>query len=189
MSFPRCCPLSTPALGFAAARVAVEDASPNLSVLLSALCHFTSTYLKTKDVHSLSASYDTSVHKDILTAYFAALATIEHRLESSEVPRHPRQLSLQPPPIPKRPLTHFLVVKAPMRSTLTSCSRCMTYTNPTLPLLSSPHATFSFLSQARPTLMGSHSFHTASIYSPGSMAVLHDLPLNTSHPFRSPSRS
>ena len=89
VSFPRCCPLSTPALGFAAARVAVEDASPNLSVLLSALRHFTSTYLKTKDVHSLSASYDTSVRKDILMAYFAALATIEHRLESSEVLRPP----------------------------------------------------------------------------------------------------
>ena len=63
----------------------MEDASPNLSVLLSALHHFMSTYLKTKDVHSLSASYDTSIHKEILTAYFAALATIEHRLESSEV--------------------------------------------------------------------------------------------------------
>ena len=53
-------------LSFAAARVAVEDASPNLSILLSALHHFMSTYLKTKDVHLLSASYDTSIRKDIL---------------------------------------------------------------------------------------------------------------------------
>ena len=76
-------------LSFAAARVVVEDASPNLSILLSALHHVTSTYLKTKDVHSLSVSYDTSVHKDILMAYFAALATIKHCLESSKVPRPP----------------------------------------------------------------------------------------------------
>ena len=40
-------------------------------------------------MHSLSAPYDTSVCKDILTAYFAALATIEHHLESSEVLRPP----------------------------------------------------------------------------------------------------
>ena len=61
-------------LSFAAARVAVEDASPNLSVLLSALHHFTLTYLKTKDVHLLSASYDTSIRKDILR-----LGTRRHR--------------------------------------------------------------------------------------------------------------
>ena len=55
----------------------------------SQLIHFTSTYLKTKDVHSLSALYDTSVCKDILMAYFATLATIEHCLEACEVPCPP----------------------------------------------------------------------------------------------------
>src|SRR6266481_1406590 len=35
------------------------------------------------------------------------------------------------------------------------------------------------------TLRGSHSFHMTLMYSPGSMAVLHDLPLNTSPPFLS----
>ena len=48
-----------------------------------------STYLKTKDVHSLSVSYDTSIYKDILMAYFATLATIEHHLELSKVPHPP----------------------------------------------------------------------------------------------------
>ncbi|KAF8577776.1 fatty acid synthase [Ramaria rubella] len=82
--------LLTKFLGFSAAKVTV-DPSPNyISILLSALRHFTTIYLTTKDVHSLVASYDTTVRKDVLTGYYSALAALESHVEASEVPRPPQ---------------------------------------------------------------------------------------------------
>jgi len=74
-------------LGFAASKA--DQSSHYVSVLLTVFRHFTSTYLTSKDVHSLVVSYDTTVRKDVLTAYFSALATLEFHVELSEVPRPP----------------------------------------------------------------------------------------------------
>ena len=47
---------------------------------------FTSTYLSSTDVHSLVASYDAPLRKQVLSSYFLALSTLEERIPS-EVPR------------------------------------------------------------------------------------------------------
>jgi fatty acid synthase subunit alpha, fungi type/fatty acid synthase subunit beta, fungi type len=72
-------------LDFAAARA--DRSSHHVSVLLAVFRHFTASYLTTKDVHSLVVSYDITVRKDVLTAYFSALATLESLVDPSEVSR------------------------------------------------------------------------------------------------------
>ncbi|KAJ6458552.1 fatty acid synthase [Mycena sanguinolenta] len=49
---------------------------PRTALLLNVFKHFTSTYLHTKEIHSLVASYDTEVRKTVLTSYFLALAAL-----------------------------------------------------------------------------------------------------------------
>lgn len=74
-------------LGFSAIRA--SQPSQYISVLLDVFRHFTTTYLTTKDVHSLVMPYDTVVRKEVLTAYFSALAALETFVEPSEIPRPP----------------------------------------------------------------------------------------------------
>lgn len=74
-------------LAFSAIRA--DHSSHHIAVLLSVFRHFTATYLTTKDVHSLVVSYDTAMRKDVLTAYFSALTTLESRVEPLEIPRPP----------------------------------------------------------------------------------------------------
>ena len=51
--------------------------------------------MSTSDVHTLTASFTPDTRKDILTGYFAALATLESRVASPEdVPRAPRSALL-----------------------------------------------------------------------------------------------
>ncbi|KAJ7745730.1 fatty acid synthase [Mycena metata] len=53
-----------------------ESVAARTSLLLNVFKHFTSSYLHTKDIHSLAASYDTEVRKAVLTSYFLALAAL-----------------------------------------------------------------------------------------------------------------
>ncbi|KAF8525925.1 hypothetical protein BU17DRAFT_74311 [Hysterangium stoloniferum] len=76
-------------LAFASAKVAKEGTSSHVSILLAIMSQFTSTYLATSDIHSLVLSYDTAVRRDVLTAYFAAMATLESCVDPSEIPRPP----------------------------------------------------------------------------------------------------
>ena len=72
-------------LAFSASKA--DQSSHYISVLLDVFRYFTSTYLAAKDVHSLAVSYDTTVRKDVLAAYFSALAKLESLIEPSEIPR------------------------------------------------------------------------------------------------------
>ncbi|KAJ7762020.1 fatty acid synthase [Mycena maculata] len=65
-------------LGYVAQKVhqVPESTTARTALLLNVFKHFTSTYLLTKDIHSLAASYDTEVRKAVLTSYFLALATL-----------------------------------------------------------------------------------------------------------------
>jgi fatty acid synthase subunit alpha, fungi type len=58
------------------------------AVLLNALKHFTSTYLTTKDVHSLAAKYDTEVRKSVISGYYAAVAALQEK-EVQDIPTSP----------------------------------------------------------------------------------------------------
>lgn len=52
------------------------------------LTHFTSSYLTTKDIHSLTESYDIDVRKSVLSSYFLAVAALEEQ-QVSDLPRCP----------------------------------------------------------------------------------------------------
>ncbi|KAF9532470.1 fatty acid synthase [Crepidotus variabilis] len=47
------------------------------ALLFNVLKHFTSTYLATKDVHTITSVFDTEVRKVVLTAYFTAVAALK----------------------------------------------------------------------------------------------------------------
>ncbi|KAF7374647.1 Fatty acid synthase subunit alpha [Mycena sanguinolenta] len=61
-------------LGFVAQKL--HQLPARTSLLLNVFKYFTSTYLHTKEIHSLVASYDTEVRKTVLTSYFLALAAL-----------------------------------------------------------------------------------------------------------------
>ncbi|KZP00458.1 fatty acid synthase [Calocera viscosa TUFC12733] len=65
-------------------------AASRQSTLLSAVKHFTSAFLGTKDVHSLTATYDTDTRASVLAAYYTALAALERALPAEQVPRGPK---------------------------------------------------------------------------------------------------
>lgn len=79
-------------LGFLAANI--DTCAPHTSVLLAALKQFTSQFLSSSDIHTLTASYDPETHKTVLSGYFAALALLETRVAPSEVPRAPQSALL-----------------------------------------------------------------------------------------------
>jgi fatty acid synthase subunit alpha len=58
-----------------------EDQSTHArtALLLNVFKYFTSTYLATKDIHSLTSTFDTDTRKIILSAYFLAVATLKTR--------------------------------------------------------------------------------------------------------------
>ncbi|KZW02887.1 fatty acid synthase [Exidia glandulosa HHB12029] len=75
-------------LAFVAAKVSSGVLpEPHSAVLLAALKSFTTEHLAAADVHTLTASYDLSVRKDVLSAYFTALTVLESR--EVDVPRAP----------------------------------------------------------------------------------------------------
>lgn len=58
-------------------------------ILLASVQSFTEAYLSTIDVHTLVANFDSEARKSVLSSYFMALATLEDKLPSEEVPRSP----------------------------------------------------------------------------------------------------
>lgn len=54
-----------------------QSTNARTSLLLNVFKHFTSTYLTTKDVHSLVSGFDTDVRRVVLTSYFQALAALQ----------------------------------------------------------------------------------------------------------------
>ncbi len=65
-----------------------QSTEARTNLLLNALEYFTSTYLATQDIHSLSASYAIDTRKVVLTGYFLAISTLEDKKISS-IPRQP----------------------------------------------------------------------------------------------------
>lgn len=57
----------------------LQSIEARTSVLLNLLKYFTSSYLSTNDVHSLTATFDTEVRKVVLSAYFHAIAALQAR--------------------------------------------------------------------------------------------------------------
>lgn len=72
----------------------VNKCAPDTSVLQAALKQFTSQFLSSTDIHTLTATYSPETRKDILSGYFAALATLEARVAPAEVPRAPQSALL-----------------------------------------------------------------------------------------------
>ncbi|KAF9007571.1 fatty acid synthase [Cyathus striatus] len=64
-----------------------QSTTARIALLLNVFKFFTATYLHTKDVHSLTASYATETRKIVLRAYFHALAA----LQSASVQNIPAQ--------------------------------------------------------------------------------------------------
>ena len=56
--------------------------------MYSAFCKFTEDYLASKDIHSLTATFDTDVRKTVLAAYYRALAALEAQ-DVQNIPRCP----------------------------------------------------------------------------------------------------
>ena len=70
-----------------------QSTEARTSLLLSLLKHFTSSYLSTKDIHSLTSSFDTEVRKAVLSAYFQAMATLQAQ-SAPDVPTSPQSALL-----------------------------------------------------------------------------------------------
>lgn len=63
------------------------------SLLLNLLKHFTTSYISTKDIHSLTSSFDTEVRKVVLSSYFQATAALQAQ-NVSDVPTSPQSALL-----------------------------------------------------------------------------------------------
>jgi fatty acid synthase subunit alpha, fungi type len=64
-----------------------------ISLLLSAFRHFTTTYLSTKDIHTLTSAFDTEARNVVLASYFLALATLRES-KVSDIPSGPQSALL-----------------------------------------------------------------------------------------------
>ncbi|KAF8896473.1 fatty acid synthetase alpha subunit [Infundibulicybe gibba] len=82
-------------LGLVASKVLEDEQSikARTSLLLNAFTHFTSSYLSTTDVHTLTSAYDTEVRKTVLTSYYRALAALEEQ-EVEDIPTGPESALL-----------------------------------------------------------------------------------------------
>ncbi|RDB25744.1 Fatty acid synthase subunit alpha [Hypsizygus marmoreus] len=71
--------LSASFLGFVANTLHDDPQSTKArtSLLLNVLKHFSTSYLSTKDVHTLTSAFDTEVRKAVLSAYFQAVAALQ----------------------------------------------------------------------------------------------------------------
>lgn len=70
-----------------------QSVNARTAVLSNVLRHFTSTLLATQDVHSLTAAYTTDTRKLVLTAYFAAIGTLQAQ-GVEDIPRQPESALL-----------------------------------------------------------------------------------------------
>lgn len=80
-------------LGFLAS--SVDSSAPHTSVLTSAVKQFTTQFLSSTDIHSLTATFAPDSRNVILKGYFAALAALESRVAPAEVPRAPQSALLE----------------------------------------------------------------------------------------------
>lgn len=66
-------------LAFVASSIHEDPQSTRARILVleNVFTHFTVTYLRVKDVHSLAATCDTAVRKTVLSSYYQALAALE----------------------------------------------------------------------------------------------------------------
>ncbi|KAJ6512975.1 fatty acid synthase [Mycena sanguinolenta] len=78
-------------LGFVAPKL--HQLPARTSLLLNVFKYFTFTYLHTKEIHTLVASYDTEVRKTVLTSYFSALAALREN-EVDAIPTGPHSALL-----------------------------------------------------------------------------------------------
>lgn len=60
-----------------------ESSAARAEVLLQALKHFTTTYLSSQDIHTITIAFDTETRKTVLKGYFAAVAALESKKVSS----------------------------------------------------------------------------------------------------------
>lgn len=67
--------------------------SSRASLLYNSLKHFSASYLSSKDIHTLAASFDTDVRKTVLASYFQALVALEIR-NIPDIPRPPQSALL-----------------------------------------------------------------------------------------------
>lgn len=76
-------------LRFVAEKLDAEPQSEDAraALLLDALKHFTALYLSEHDIHKVSADFDIDARKNVLSAYYYALATLEEK--DVDVPRAP----------------------------------------------------------------------------------------------------
>ncbi|KAF8656258.1 hypothetical protein AX16_002694 [Volvariella volvacea WC 439] len=65
-----------------------QSVAARTSLLLNVFKHFSSSYLSTKDIHTLVSGYSTEARKVILTAYIHALATLQAQ-NIDEIPKRP----------------------------------------------------------------------------------------------------
>ena len=57
------------------------------ALLLNVFKYFASTYLATKDIHSLTSIFDTDTRKTVLSAYLLAVATLKAREVDASIPK------------------------------------------------------------------------------------------------------
>ncbi|TFK33214.1 fatty acid synthase [Crucibulum laeve] len=70
-----------------------QSTQARTALLYNVFEHFTSTYLATKDVHSLSAAYATETRKIVLAAYFHAVAELRNK-NVQDIPQQPKSALL-----------------------------------------------------------------------------------------------
>ena len=82
--------LSASFLAYVAESIA-EDQSTHArtALLLNVFNYFTSTYLATKDIHSLTSTFSTNTRRTVFTAYFLTAAVLKAR----EIDASPKQES------------------------------------------------------------------------------------------------
>ena len=71
-----------------------QSAHSRTALLLNVFEYFTSTYLATKDVHSLTSTFDTDTRKTVLSAYFLAVATLKMRQVDASIPKQESALQV-----------------------------------------------------------------------------------------------
>jgi fatty acid synthase subunit alpha, fungi type len=65
----------------------VQSTHARTALLVNVFKYFTSTYLATKDIHSLTSTFDTYTRKTVLSAYFLAVAALKTRGIEASIPK------------------------------------------------------------------------------------------------------
>ena len=70
-----------------------QSIEARISLLVNMLKHFTTSFLSTKDIHSLTSSFDTEVRKVVLSSYFKATSALQAQ-GVSDIPTSPNSALL-----------------------------------------------------------------------------------------------